>query len=501
MRLPVLLAVLVVAGCKGKSATGAESSSRATGGAGSASASYGSKRPDASNADAAVGSNDGAPAAAGSNAAASGAVTLADAGPGWAGSLSLVRGKAHATSVAIDSANNAVIAVEFEHAITVGNQTFEGGEGGMLLLKVPIAGGPIAWTKLLGKGRTLESTSIAVDSRDAIVLTGALVGTIDVGGGALTSAGDKDILLAKFGPDGTHQWSHRFGGREPDRPANVAIDAKDNIAIAGYYADAADFGGKKLTGKNSAEMFVAKYTPAGKVVFANRISGGGENQSELFDVTVDARSNVIAIGAFYNKLDLGGKPLAGIAGKTLQTFVVAYTPAGGIAWSTAYAPGSMTMGNVVRADAAGNVIIAGNDMNMPIDQNNMVSFDFKSGAPTQGAMKSFVAKLGPDHKRKWSVAIANLGMGDLVEPAIAANGDILVVGDSASAPFDLPELKNVKTFFARLSPEGAFISVAPFSNATERTASPKLAIRGTTVVIAVQTDEGSGPGLTLFRPE
>ncbi len=494
MNRAVLLAILALAGCKGKSATGDESHSSgapASSGVNGAGGSYGSKREGGSDADGAI-------AASGAGA---GTVTATNAGSGWAGSLSLVAGKARAASVAIDSTNNAIIAIEFEHSITVGTQTFDGGEGGMLLLKVPIAGGPIAWTKLLGKDRTLEYTSIAIDSKDAIVLTGALVGTVDVGGGALTSAGDKDILLAKFGSDGTHQWSHRFGGSQPDRPASVAIDAKDSIAVAGYYADAVDFGGKKLTGKNSAEMFVARYAPDGKVVFANRISGGGEDQSELFDVAVDEKSNVIAIGAFSERLDLGGKPLVGVRGKTLQTFVVAYTPAGGIAWSTAYAPGGATMANVVRAGKSGSVILAGTDMNMPVDQNHMVSFDVASGAPTQGSMKSFVAELGPDHKSKWSLAISNLGMGDIIEPAVAANGDILVVGNAASAPFDQPALKDVKTFLARISSAGAVVSAVPIPNATAITASPKLAIRGATTVIAVQTGEGASQGLTLLRPE
>lgn len=420
---------------------------------------------------------------------------------GWAASLALVRGKASATSVAIDSKNNAIVAIRFEHSITIGTETIDGGEGGALLVKVPIEGGPIAWTKLLGKDRTVEYASVAVDSKDAVVLTATMRGTVDLGGGALTSAGDKDILLAKLGSDGAHAWSKRFGGREPDRPTNVAVDAKDTIAVAGYYADAVDFGGKKLTGKNSAEMFVARYTAQGKLVFANRISGGGETQSELYDVAVDAKSNAIAIGAFSGKLDLGGKPLAGIAGKAIQTFVVVYTPTGSIAWSTAYAPGGMTMANHLRVDKAGNLLLAGTDMTVPVDQNNMVAFDVASGAPTQGTMTSFIAQLGPDRKPRWTIAIASLGMGDTVEHEIGDSGEILVVGDAASAPFGDPALRDVKTFFARISPAGVLVSVAPIPNASQITASPKLATRGTTAVIVVQTGEGTSQGLTLLRPE
>jgi hypothetical protein len=92
-------------------------------------------------------------------------------------------------------------------------------------------------------------------------------------------------------------------------------------------------------------------------------------------------------------------------------------------------------------------------------------------------------------------------MGDNIEPAIAASGEILVVGDAASAPFGRPELEAVKTFFARISPAGAFISAVAIPNATAITASPKLATRGATTVIAVQTGEGASRGLTLLRPE
>lgn len=477
------VAVLAVAACSGKKADRAEQSREST-----AAARESASTPTASPTAAGPATPDSPTTPPRANDQPTASITVMSAGADWAGSLTLASGDASADSVAIDSANNAIVAVSFEKTITIGDQTFDGGEGGLLLLKVPIAGGPIAWTKQLGRDRRLEYTKVAVDSKDNIILAGALISTIDAGGGPLTSQGEKDVFLAKFAPDGTHLWSHRFGGREPDMPKNVAIDKQDNIAIGGYYADAAEFGGKRLTGKNSAEMFVARYSPAGKLVFANRISGGGETQSELYDVTVDAKSNVIAIGSFAQKLDLGGKPLAGVAGKMLQTFVVAYTPGGAIAWSTAYAPGSATMGGQVRADKLGNVIISGTDMNVPIDQNNMISFEFASGKPTQGSMTSFVAMLGPDRKQKWSLGISNAGLGDLVEHEVAANGDILLVGNSSGALFDDAGLAGVKSFFARVSPGGARTAAVAIPD--DAGASPKLATRGPTTVITSKTKAG-----------
>src|SRR5688572_31847246 len=188
--------------------------------------------------------------------------------PGWASITTIAKGNVRADSLAIDSKGDVVVAVSFKDRITVGDQTFTSDEGVVLVKLAP--DGSVRWAKLLGAGRTVEHARIAIDSKDALAIAATMRSSVDLGGGTLASAGEKDILIAKLTADGTHVWSKRYGGGEPDRPADIAVDAKDHIVVGGYYADSVDFGGKKLHSKHDAEMFVARYAPDGKLVFANR---------------------------------------------------------------------------------------------------------------------------------------------------------------------------------------------------------------------------------------
>ncbi|HEU0029920.1 MAG TPA: hypothetical protein VFQ53_04750 [Kofleriaceae bacterium] len=433
--------------------------------------------------------------------AAPGVDATVKSGTGWA-IVPVVRGNAHATSLVIDAKGRAVIAIAFEGSIELSDGTkLEGRPQGIVLAAVA-PDGTIAWKRTLSDDTTLSDVHVAVDSHDATVIAAGLAGSIaGCPGGAQTSAGSRDIWLAKLAADGTFAWCARHGGSEPDRPAEVVVDASDHIVVAGYYAGSVDFGGRKLPGTNDAEMFVARYAPDGKLVYANRISGGGSTTSELYDVAVDGKGTAVAVGGFGEKLDLGGTPLAGEKGKPLQTYLAAYAATGKLAWSTAYHSGSMTLMNAIEIDHAGRVVLAGSDMNVPVDQNHMTSFEASSGRPVAGSMTTMLASLGPDHKPAWSLPIGGAAMGDTSTIAIADNDDIVIAGDVETAPFGDAQLAQVKTYAARVSAAGKLVWVRAIPKAAGITAYPRVAARGATVVFAAQTGEGADRALVLLRPE
>ena len=49
-------------------------------------------------------------------------------------------------------------------------------------------------------------------------------GTVDYGGGPLTSGGSSDVVVAKLGPDGRHIWSRLFESSSNDSPMGIAVD-------------------------------------------------------------------------------------------------------------------------------------------------------------------------------------------------------------------------------------------------------------------------------------
>ena len=52
---------------------------------------------------------------------------------------------------------------------------------------------------------------VALDGSGNVVIVGQFQNTVDFGGGALTSAGDRDIFVAKYSPSGAYLWARRYG--------------------------------------------------------------------------------------------------------------------------------------------------------------------------------------------------------------------------------------------------------------------------------------------------
>jgi hypothetical protein len=57
--------------------------------------------------------------------------------------------------------------------------------------------------------------SVAVDAANNPVVAGMFQGTVNFRGSNLVSAGGDDAFLAKYNSAGTHQWSQRFGAPPP----------------------------------------------------------------------------------------------------------------------------------------------------------------------------------------------------------------------------------------------------------------------------------------------
>ena len=82
---------------------------------------------------------------------------------------------------------------------------------------------------------------------------------MDFGGGPLTSAGGIDIFLAKFDPAGNHLWSKRFGDGFSQIGYSVTVDGADNVLFTGAFSGSVDFGGGPLTSAGGIDIFLAKF--------------------------------------------------------------------------------------------------------------------------------------------------------------------------------------------------------------------------------------------------
>ena len=166
------------------------------------------------------------------------------------------------------------------------------------------------WSKTIGGTGADGGTAAATDLGGNVFLTGYMsAGSgVDFGGGALTSAGGQDVFLVKYSSTGGHLWSRRFGGPGFDQGAGVDVDGAGNVVVVGNFDGTVDFGGGPLTSVGGRDLFVAKFSPTGGHVWSKRFGGTGND--DVRGIAVDGAGDVLVTGQFLGTINFGGANLS-----------------------------------------------------------------------------------------------------------------------------------------------------------------------------------------------
>src|SRR5262245_50867294 len=87
--------------------------------------------------------------------------------------------------------------------------------------------------------------AVATDAAGNVYVTGAFYDTVDFDPSAgtvnLTSAGLNDVFVAKYTSAGALVWARQLGGSGGDHGTGVAVDGQGKVYITGLFSDTADF--------------------------------------------------------------------------------------------------------------------------------------------------------------------------------------------------------------------------------------------------------------------
>ena len=141
------------------------------------------------------------------------------------------------------------------------------------------AWGNVLWAKRAG-GQSAEemSNGVAAHPGGSVIVTGRFLGTADFGGITLTSAGYSDAFVACYDAAGNVLWAKRAGGISYDEGNSVATHADGSVTVTGYFNGTTDFGGVFLASAGNDDILVARYDAAGNVLGAKRAGGTGSDR-------------------------------------------------------------------------------------------------------------------------------------------------------------------------------------------------------------------------------
>ena len=179
-----------------------------------------------------------------------------------------------------------------------------------------------------------RGVAIWIDDSGDLLLTGTFEDEIDFGGGTLTGSGDEDLFLARFDSAGVHQWSMGGGGETTfDHGQAVVTDSSDHVIFTGYFAGTVDFGGGPLTSTGDDwDIFFAQYDSGGNHLWSRRFGAPGWDGA--MGLAVDHEDNLIIVGYISGTVDFGGDPLVCNSGHA--AFVAKFDSDGNHIWSKSF---------------------------------------------------------------------------------------------------------------------------------------------------------------------
>ena len=237
------------------------------------------------------------------------------------------------------------------------------------------------WIATIGGTSIDDAAGIAVDGSGNVYIAGRTHST---------GAGSYDALIVKYNADGVIQWQRTLGASGLDVGLGVAVDGSGNVYVHGYFfhagAGTADFLTVKYntsgtlqwqralssnTGKNefgygvgvdgsgnvyvcgqtnarhsSYDMFIAKYYPAGHLVWQRSL--GGSSSESAPNITVDNSGNFYVVGSTQS---------AGVGKSDL--YISKFNSAGTMQWQQCLGLSESDYGKGVGVDGSGNVYVSG----------------------------------------------------------------------------------------------------------------------------------------------
>jgi hypothetical protein len=131
----------------------------------------------------------------------------------------------------------------------------------------------------------------------------------------------------------TSPWTFRFGDVEGQWGGGIATDLAGNVFVTGGFSGKLDLEGTVLqVGVDSTRMFLGKFDPMGKLIWAKSFPAGGFSGGH--HLGADADGNVVLLGGFSGWIDLGDGPIP--APESRGALLAKFDSSGNPLWSRVF---------------------------------------------------------------------------------------------------------------------------------------------------------------------
>lgn len=256
----------------------------------------------------------------------------------------------------------------------------------------------------------ITSTCSTTDKDGYTYVSGNFEGVIKLGRHTILSKGLDDIFIAKYSPEGKCVWATRDGGLGSDYVSDIGIDKKGNIYITGRFGNNSMFDIYTFQTKAENEFFVAKYNASGDLLFVNR-SQGSEGSDNMATTIAVRESGECYIGCSFSQP-------SNMANEVLQgSFLLKFNS------SLKYIGASKIGGeiNSLAFDQKGSIYLTGYFK----DQNKFCKTDLNS----KGEVDAFLAKYNLSGECVWVKQLGGVGVDVGKSVTVNSENDPVIVGE------------------------------------------------------------------------
>jgi uncharacterized protein (TIGR03437 family) len=230
-----------------------------------------------------------------------------------------------------------------------------------------------------------------------------------------------------------------LGGASDETALAVATDAAGNSYAAGYTTSVnfpASSGAYEASPPGGAtDIFVAKYSPGGQLVYATYLGGNGEDTA--FGIAVDSSGNVYLTG-YTSSADFpitSGAYQGGYRGGSLDAFLVKLNAAGNaLVYSTYLGGAGEDIGYGITLDATNEPVIAGSTASLNFPVTGGAYATTYAGGVTDGFVVRFNAA---GTSLVYSTYLGGAGEDAAYGVALDTHGNAYLTGYTESADFPI----------------------------------------------------------------
>lgn len=323
-------------------------------------------------------------------------------------------------AVNVDRQGNVLLVGEANGDLKFGEITVPGAGSSDCFIAKASPDGKFLWAKSLGGSLVDRGYGVAADAEGNLYVTGHHQSTdAKALGQALPNAGDYDVFVAKYSPAGELLWVRTAGGSGYDYGHGIAVDSKGDIVVTGAVVGPAKFGETVLTG--TRPIFCAKYDASGRLLWVKGTEGKAACSGH--GVALDAADNIYLGGMVSGTGTFAGRELT--AGRETHALVAKLNSQGEVQWLSTVPGAPSAVVHEITADAAGTVWVAG------IFKGRLQAGDKSWTTTGDKDSDGWVAQFGTDGKLKWCQTLQGAGTDYLLGVAPNGTGGVLVTGESS----------------------------------------------------------------------